>query len=115
YGPIDPVVSRRLFIEHALVKGEFTTAGRFREGNQQLMQELEGIEQKPRQPGLLKDDEALYEFFDQRIPAHVFDGPRFEKWRKMIEAQQPDILVLKRSDLLVDDAPEIHPGDFPDA
>lgn len=115
YGPIDPVVSRRLFIEHALVKGEFATAGSFRERNQQLMHELEGIEQKTRQPGLLKDDEALYDFFDQRIPPHVFDGPRFEKWRKMVEAQQPDLLVLKRGDLLVDDAPEIRPGDFPDA
>ncbi|MCY2962560.1 MAG: ATP-dependent RNA helicase HrpA [Planctomycetota bacterium] len=115
YGPIESVLSRELFIRHALVQGEFQTPGKFRERNQQLIDELTALEKKARQPGLLKDDEARYEFFDKRIPSHVFDGARFEKWRKMVEWEQPDILVMQRSDLLVDEAPEIQPADFPDA
>ncbi|MFN0052394.1 MAG: ATP-dependent RNA helicase HrpA, partial [Planctomycetales bacterium] len=115
YGPIDPVLSRQLFIQHALVQGEFVTQGKFRERNQQLIQELEGLETKARQPGLLKDEEARYEFFDQRIPAEVFDGPRFEKWRKSVEPQQPDLLIMTRADLLMEEAPAIRPADFPDA
>lgn len=115
YGPIEPAFSRELFIRHALVQGEFQTPGKFCARNQQLICELQELERKSRRPGLIRDEEGRYEFFDRRIPDHVFDGARFEKWRKMIEQTQPDLLVMTRADLLVEDAPVIQPADFPDA
>src|SRR3954467_12016138 len=48
YGPIDPKVSRPLFIHHALVEGEYRTQAPFFAHNQKLTQDVLELEAKSR-------------------------------------------------------------------
>jgi ATP-dependent helicase HrpA len=114
YGPIDPARSRELMIRHGLVEGEFRTRGEFFEHNRKLVDELHGLQAKSRRFDLLRGDEARYEFYGARIPAHVYDGPRFEKWRRAAEREDPRLLFMSRSDLLRADADLVEEGRFPD-
>ncbi|MGB5445459.1 MAG: ATP-dependent RNA helicase HrpA, partial [Psychromonas sp.] len=71
YTQIDPVLCRELFIRHALVEGEFITRHQFFSDNQALLQDIEELEHKSRRRDILVDDETLYYFYDQHIPANV--------------------------------------------
>lgn len=114
YGPIDPEVSRQLFIYHALVLGEYRTGGEFFAHNRQLVEEIRTLEAKRRQRDLLVDDQAIYEFFDRRIPPGIYNGPLFEKWREHVERGRPTLLFLQRRDLLQHEVTE-NKADYPDA
>src|SRR5690606_29957885 len=52
-------------------------------------------------------------FFDGRVPEHVVDGRSFETWRETAEVDNPDLLLLSLSDVLVDDR-ALDPADYPD-
>jgi len=113
YGPIDPVRSRELFLQHALVEGEFDTRAAFFPHNRALAMELEQLQAKSRRYDLLLGEFAKYEFYDARIPADVYDGPSFEKWRREIERTQPQLLHMTRADLLQAEAEDVDPAAFP--
>jgi ATP-dependent helicase HrpA len=113
YGPIDPEVSRQLFIYHALVLGEFRTNGDFFAHNRKLIEEIRTLEAKRRQRDLLVEDQAIYDFFDRRIPPGIFNGPLFEKWRQHVERGRPTLLFLQRRDLLKHEVEE-NKADYPD-
>ena len=100
YSRIDPVVSRDLFIRHALVLGEWDTHHRFVRENARLVEEVAELEDRVRRRDLLVDDEALVEFFDQRLPADVSDARAFDRWWKATRRDAPDLLTYPRSLLL---------------
>ena len=114
YGHIDPVKSRELFIQHALVEGDFQTSGEFFKQNAKLKSELEDWQAKLRQGMQFHGEEAEFDFYDQRLPPDVFDGPRFEQWRKQIELQHPRLLFLSREDLVQDTDFAPRQAAFPD-
>ncbi|SFI89048.1 ATP-dependent RNA helicase HrpA [Planctomicrobium piriforme] len=114
YGHIDPKISRELFIQHALVEGDFQTSGEFFKHNSELKSELEDWQAKLRQGLQFLGEEAEFDFYDQRIPADVFDGPRFEQWRKTAEAEQPRLLFLSREDLVTETDSAPRAAAFPD-
>jgi len=113
YGPIDPEVSRQLFIYHALVLGEFRSNGEFFAHNRKLVEEIRTLEAKRRQRDLLVEDQVIYDFFDRRIPPGIFNGPLFEKWREHVERGRPTLLFLQRRDLLQHEVEE-NKADYPD-
>src|SRR5699024_8830785 len=69
YGKIDPVVSRDLFIRHALVEGEWDGRHDFLSANRKLVRRLEQLEERARRRDLLVDEEDIVAFYDERIPA----------------------------------------------
>jgi ATP-dependent helicase HrpA len=114
YGRIDPVMSRELFLRHALVEGDWRTRHEFFHANRSLLLEIEELEHRARRRDLVVDDEALYSFYDARIPAEVVSGRHFDTWWKRARAQDPTLLTLTR-DLLVKpgtDAPSA--ADYPE-
>ncbi len=123
YGPVDPQLSREIFIRSALVEGEFETrapSGRenrapppFLAHNQRLLKEIERLEHKSRRPDILVDDELIYAFYDARIPEGITNGADFEKWRKEAERAQPGLLQLRREDLMRHEAAGITTENFP--
>ncbi len=115
YGPIDPVEARRLFIRHALVLGEFETRAPFFEHNQRLIEDIETLEHKGRRQDVLVDEERLARFYDGLLPAMVWSGERFEKWRREAEREHPRQLFLERSQIMRHDAQHITEALFPDA
>ncbi len=115
FGPIDPKVSREIFIQCALVEGDYRTSAPFFKHNRDLITELEQLEAKGRRRDLLADAKARFEFYDQRIPAGIHNGPLFEKWRRQAEAKNAQLLFMKREDLLKLDPEDVSRGRFPDS
>jgi len=46
------------------------------------------------------DEERIFRVFDARIPADIHNGAAFETWRAEAEAADPNILFLRREDIL---------------
>lgn len=113
YGPIEPVYSRRLFIE-ALIAGEFDTRSPFLAENRALAEQLEALEAKSRQPGLLVGEAAQFEFYARRIPADVYDATTFKKWFGVVGQAEPKLLHMTRADLMNPAAEEASAAEFPD-
>ncbi len=114
YGPIDPVESRRLFIRHALVEGDYHSKAPFFTHNRQLLDEIEQLEAKSRRRDVLVDEQVLLEFYDQRIPEGIYSGAGFEKWRHQAERAYPQLLFLTREALMRHGAGGVTAAQFPD-
>jgi ATP-dependent helicase HrpA len=112
YGPIDPVLSRELFIRGALVNGDFETRAPWFVHNQRLLEEIDDLSHRSRNARIAVDEEAIYQFFDSRIPAGMHNGAAFEKWRREAEQNNPKLLFLERESLLSGDK-QASARDFP--
>ncbi|MFJ3383548.1 MULTISPECIES: ATP-dependent RNA helicase HrpA [unclassified Curtobacterium] len=100
YSRIDPVHSRELFIRHALIEGEWDSQQAFDRANRKLRKELEQLEERTRRRDILLDDENVFEFYDARIPAEIATTRDFEGWWRRTRRDQPDLLTMRREDLL---------------
>jgi ATP-dependent helicase HrpA len=104
YATVDPVVSRELFIRHALVQEEWQTRHHFFADNTRLRAELAELEERARRRDLLVGDDEIYAFYDTRIPQQVVSARHFDGWWKKQHHQTPELLTFTRDDLLrVDD------------
>jgi ATP-dependent helicase HrpA len=115
YGPINPAECRQLFIHHALVEGEIETAGRFLRHNMELREQIKELEHKSRRMDLLADHQSQYDFYAQRIPQDIYTTASFERWRAQAEKQDPEILFMRREDLLRIGSEPLRDEQFPDA
>jgi ATP-dependent helicase HrpA len=113
YGPLDPALSRDIFIRAALVEGELETRAPFYSHNRRLVEEIERLEHKSRRPDILVDDELIRAFYDARIPEGIHNGADFEKWRRDAEREDPKRLFLRRDDLMRHVAAGITTDNFP--
>ena len=114
YGPIDPELSREIFIRGALVEGEYDCKAAFFQHNRDLFDEIETLEHKSRRQDILVDDEQIYAFYEARIPKDIYDGKAFEKWLTKAERDQPKLLFLSRKDLMKPAGEKVTVQDFPD-
>lgn len=113
YAAIDPVVSRELFIRHALVQGEWQTRHHFFADNARLRAELAELEERARRRDLLIGDDDVYALYDARIPPQVVSTRHFDGWWKKQRHKTPDLLTFTRDDLLrVDDGSVERPDNW---
>ncbi|MEU4695801.1 ATP-dependent RNA helicase HrpA [Nonomuraea dietziae] len=111
YGRIDPELSRELFIRHALVEGDWDSHHAFLKENRRLLGEVEELENRARRRDIMVDDEALFDFYDQRVPADVVSAAHFDSWWK----RQPDKALLTFSpEMLVNEGADVSTRDYPD-
>jgi len=120
YARVDPAAARDLFITSALVEGDWQTRHAFFRRNSELLAEAAGLEDRARRRGLVADDAALFDFYDQRIPKDVTSVRHFDAWweggpgRKGARAQTPDLLTFTPADLAGQGAASVNPADYPD-
>ena len=114
YGAIDPVVAREIFIREALVEGQYDSKGAFQKHNRALIDEVDELEAKSRRRDILVDSETLFQFYDERLPAGIFNGTGFEQWRKEAEGHRPHILQLTKDYLMQHDAVSVTTNRYPD-
>ncbi|MEU8069884.1 ATP-dependent RNA helicase HrpA [Micromonospora sp. NPDC049151] len=114
FGRIDAGLSRELFIRHALVEGDWQTHHQFWRDNQKLLTEIEELENRARRRDILVDDETIFAFYDQRIPADVVSGRHFDSWWKKTRRERPDLLTFTRELLVNDGRGGVDEEDFPD-
>jgi len=103
YARVEPAVARELFIRHALVEGDWQNRHFFFRDNARLWAELEELEERARRRDLLVSDDAVYAFYDARIPADVVSAHDFDAWWKKQRHRTPDLLTFTRDDLLRSD------------
>jgi ATP-dependent helicase HrpA len=113
YASVAPAQARLMFIDHALVRGEYRTRGAFQAKNGERLAEVARLRDKARRSDMMADDGALLAVFDGRVPPEVVDGTTFEAWREVAETEDPDLLVLSLEDVLSGD-PGLSPRDYPD-
>jgi ATP-dependent helicase HrpA len=113
YGTVDAAAARELFIQHALVEGDWQTHHAFFARNQQAREAAEDMERKARRRGLVADDATIFDFYDQRIPKTVTSGRHFDAWWKKARGAGPALLDLTPADLAAPAADEIRAGDYP--
>ncbi|MCK5902012.1 MAG: ATP-dependent RNA helicase HrpA [Cocleimonas sp.] len=114
YGAIDPVISRQLFIRHALVYGEYVCKAPFFRHNLRLIESIETLEAKSRRRDILVDEDTLYDFYEKRLPSTIYSGKAFEIWRKKIEQDNPEGLFLNRELLMQRDDSHVDHLQYPD-
>ncbi|MFJ8009026.1 ATP-dependent RNA helicase HrpA [Streptomyces fagopyri] len=115
YGRIDPETSRELFIRNALVEGDWRTHHKFFADNRRLLTEVEELEHRARRRDILVDDETLFDFYDQRVPADVVSGAHFDSWWKHKRHDEPELLDFERSMLINEKAGTVTKDDYPDS
>jgi ATP-dependent helicase HrpA len=123
FARIDAAWARDLFIRSALVDGEWdpyparpidahASLGTGRQGpradnelsefdrdNRALRAELAGLEERTRRRDILYDDEAIFDFYNSRIPADVATTRSFETWWRAEHKTRPDLLTMTRETL----------------
>ncbi|MFJ6197784.1 ATP-dependent RNA helicase HrpA [Micromonospora sp. NPDC092111] len=114
FGRIDPALSRELFIRHALVEGDWQTHHQFWQDNRKLLTEIEELENRARRRDILVDDETIFGFYDQRIPADVVSGRHFDAWWKTARRERPDLLTFTRELLVNAGRGGVDEADYPD-
>ena len=93
-------VAREMFIRSGLVEGGWHARHGFVEHNRELIEELQDVERRRREHGLLADDAALFDFYDDRIPEEVTSAAAFDAWWKEQRRTTPDLLDFTRELLL---------------
>jgi ATP-dependent helicase HrpA len=114
FGRIAPVLCRELFLRSALVEGDWDTHHAFFAANRRLLDDVEELEHRARRRDIVVDDEAVYAFYDTRIPADVVSGRHFDAWWKQARHETPDLLTFTMADLVSGEAAALSALDHPD-
>jgi ATP-dependent helicase HrpA len=114
FGPIEPVVSRELFIREGLVGGEMHSRAKCLTANRQLLERLDELEAKARRRDILADEETLFAYYEARLPAEIYQSATFDSWYKTESAKNPQLLIMREEDVLARDAKEVTAAQYPD-
>ena len=113
YHRVDPSAARDMFIRNALIAGDWNTHHAFFKANAQALDDAAAYEEKARRRGLIVDEDTLFDFYDQRIPAKVTTGRHFDSWWKKERRRTPDLLDFDPAKL-IDDSHDVTEESFPD-
>ena len=109
YGHVNPEDAREVFIRQALVEGGLKSKAAFYRQNAELIKSVETQEAKLRTRDILVDDEAVFAFYNERLPADVRNQKSVEYFAK----RNPDALNMTRDDLINQDV-SVDEYAFPD-
>ena len=115
FARVAPVLSREMFLQSALVEGDWDTHHAFYQANQAMLADVEELEHRARRRDISVDDAAVYAFYDARIPADVVSGRHFDAWWKRVRHETPDLLTFTLTDLVSGDAAVLSALEHPDA
>ncbi|KRI00534.1 ATP-dependent RNA helicase HrpA [Curvibacter sp. PAE-UM] len=113
YGRVDPQAAREIFIREGIVGGEWETKLPFIAANEKLIRQVEELEHKSRRQDVLVDDELIYAYYDQQLPADICSGFECERWYREESKKNPDLLRLTREELMRHEAAGITSNAFP--
>ncbi len=141
YGNVNREEARSVFIREALVEGKYAkhksvrkaldkaknhwqkitetsekhehNAEHFYIYNQWLIDDIEQLEAKARRKDILVDDQIIFDFYDDTVPADVTNLTGFEHWRKTAEQNKPGLLMLDRGLLMLHQADGVTEAQFP--
>ncbi len=117
YSKVDPAGAREIFIREALVghlhDDTWDSKLPFLAANRRTVREVQELEHKARRQDVLVDDELIYAFYDQQLPADVCNGAAFERWYRDHSRENPKLLFLTREELMRHEAAGITTQAYP--
>lgn len=114
FGPVDPVVSRELFIREGLVGGQIQSRAKCLAANRRLLEQLDELEAKARRRDILADEETLYAFYEARLPEEIHQTATFDSWYRTQSQKDPNLLIMREEDVLAREASEVTAAQYPD-
>lgn len=109
---VDHPAAREIFLRDALTTGHLGIMPPFLKHNLLKLEEVERVEDKLRRRDLVVDEETIYQFYAQRVPAEIASRSSFEDWRATIEPKHPRYLFVEDDALWQSDRPTTQ--QFPD-
>ena len=92
--------AREMFIRSGLVEGGWHARHAFVERNRELLEDTAEVERRQRTHGILADDQALFDFYDERLPEKITSAAAFDNWWKYQRQDTPKLLDFTRELLL---------------
>ena len=114
YSRVDPGMARQMFIQHALVEGDWEAHHPFLDHNRKLVDEVQALEDRARRR-VLVDGDALFAFYDDRIATTVTSGRHFDSWWKQGRRRHPDLLNFTVEMLVEPEARGLDAQAYPDS
>ncbi len=109
---VDHPAAREIFLRDALTTGNLGITPPFLKHNLLKLEEVERVEDKLRRRDLVVDEETVYQFYAERVPAEIASRRSFEDWRATVEPKQPRFLFIDDDALWQNDRPTTQ--QFPD-
>ncbi|MCE4553403.1 ATP-dependent RNA helicase HrpA [Roseateles cellulosilyticus] len=117
FGRVDPKAAREIFIREGLVNDELpedlVRQLPFIGHNRRQISKVEALEHKSRRQDVLVDDELIYAFYDDKLPAHVFSGATLLKWWREASKGNDKLLQLSQDELMRHEASGVTSEAFP--
>jgi ATP-dependent helicase HrpA len=112
FGEQDPEQAHTIFVAQALTRGELDARADFVRANMRVLGEAREIEAKRRRSGLVRSDEQLAAFFDDKLPRDVHTAAALDAWYRKASPTEQAALHWSLADVL-GDSPGIGVRDFP--
>ena len=93
YQPVDQPVTRRIFIERALLDGDLGAEPRFLRSNRALIEHVMALESRARRRDLLVPRETLVAFYDARLPAEICSRRALMRWLRAHEVRGASLVM----------------------
>ena len=114
YGTVDPEKSREIFIKDGLVGMKLHSRVKFYRDNCKLINSVADEQDKIRNNELLVDDQALYRFYDERLPDNIYTEKNFQKFAFNEKKKKSRALFMKDEDVLLENRSGLSKDLFPD-
>ncbi len=98
YGRIDPAAANVIFIREGLMQGAVKRDYAFLRHNEEIIEKVRIMENKLRRQGTLLNEEAIFFFYQQRLP-NIHDERTFQKYIRQQGGE--DFLRMKEEDILL--------------
>ncbi len=115
YSRLDPEESRQIFVRNALVEGDWDGAPSFVGENRDVLVRLRTALARARRLDLIVGDEALFDFYDARVPLDLASGRAFAVWWRRRRAAEPALFDAEPEDLSGLAGADVDAVGFPDA
>lgn len=117
FGRVDAKAAREIFIREGLVNDELpedlVRSLPFIAHNRRQISKVEALEHKSRRQDVLVDDELIYAFYDDKLPANVFSGATLLKWWREASKSNDKLLQLSQDELMRHEAAGVTSEAFP--
>lgn len=117
FGRVDPKAAREIFIREGLVNDDLpddlVRQLPFLAHNRRQIAKVEALEHKSRRQDVLVDDELIYAFYDDKLPANVFSGATLLKWWREASKSDDKLLQLSQDELMRHEAAGVTSEAFP--
>jgi ATP-dependent helicase HrpA len=112
FGNQDLNLAHEVFLREALARGDLDSRADCVRANIRVLEQAHELEAKRRRAGLVKDEDALVEFFRGKLPVEISTAAAFDAWYRRASASEQAALHWSL-DFVLASEPGLRASDFP--